>query len=234
MNVTLDHIEPITQNIKTFWFNPERPIRYQAGQFIELFIPHDNPDSRGIKHWFTLSSSPSESPLIAITTKFADENGSSFKRALSVLKPGDKLRISDPMGDFVLPKDKSRPLLFAAGGIGITPFRSIIKSLVDSGEQRDVVIVYSARHEDELAFTELLEQSKLRVNYIISQPADDWNGLTGNLSPEQISTLVPDADKRIIYMSGPEPMVESLVEAFKSQGVPEHRLVGDYFPNYPA
>ena len=57
MQVTLDHVEDIAQNIKTFWFKPEKSLRHVAGQFIELTIPHDNADKRGQKRWFTLSDS---------------------------------------------------------------------------------------------------------------------------------------------------------------------------------
>ncbi len=63
MRVTLDHTEDVALNIKTFWWKPERPVRYTAGQFIELMLPHENSDKRGSKRWFTLSSSPSEDLL---------------------------------------------------------------------------------------------------------------------------------------------------------------------------
>ena len=69
MQIILDHTEDIAENIKTFWFVPKKPMDYIAGQFIEMTLPHDHPDERGQKHWFTLSSSPTE-PLISITNKF--------------------------------------------------------------------------------------------------------------------------------------------------------------------
>jgi ferredoxin-NADP reductase len=81
MKITLDYTENIAKNIQTFWFKPDKPVRYVAGQFIELTLPHDNPDKRGIKRWFTLSSSPTE-PLISITTKHAENIVSSFKQNL--------------------------------------------------------------------------------------------------------------------------------------------------------
>src|SRR5258708_897456 len=126
MHIKLESIKPVGQNVKTFWFQPPKGFTYTAGQFIELYIPHDNPDERGIKHWFTLSSSPTE-PLISITTKYAGKKSSTFKQHLFVLKPGAELYAVEPMGDFVLPQDKSIPLIFVAGGIGVTPFRSMVK-----------------------------------------------------------------------------------------------------------
>src|SRR5687767_16013481 len=110
MNVTFDHIEDIAANIKTFWFKPERPVRYTAGQFTEIYLPHPNADERGQKHWFTVSSSPTD-PMVSITTKFALDRSSTFKQTLRALEPGTKLHLADPMGDFVLPKDKNIPLV---------------------------------------------------------------------------------------------------------------------------
>src|SRR5882724_8480449 len=128
MKVALDHVEDIAEHIKTFWFTPEQPTRYVAGQYTELYLPHDNPDNRGEKHWFTLSSSPTNS-LVSITSKFSPNNGSTFKRTLLQLPLGTQVTMAAPMGDFVLPKDKSIPLVFVAGGIGVTPMHSIVSWL---------------------------------------------------------------------------------------------------------
>src|SRR5438128_2636442 len=137
MKVVFDHTqETIASSIKSFWFKPTRPVHYTAGQYIELKLPHDKPDNRGERRWFTLSSYPTE-PLLSITTKFTDP-GSSFKRALLDMKQGQIINMSDPMGDFVLPKDDTIPLIFVAGGIGVTPVRSMIKWLSDKAEKRDI------------------------------------------------------------------------------------------------
>ena len=112
------------ENIVTFFFKPEQSVQYTAGQFVELTIPHNNPDKRGIKRWLTLSSSPKQA-LLSITTKFASTS-SSYKTALLKLEPGTELNMSSPIGDFVLPKLSQTPLIFVAGGIGITPFHSML------------------------------------------------------------------------------------------------------------
>src|ERR1700722_16878985 len=146
MQVFFDHSAPEADNIKTFYFRPEKPVHYTAGQFIELTIPHKNPDKRGIKHWFTLSSPPTDE-LLSITTKFAGDQSSSFKKALFKLKPGTELRMADPMGDFVLPKLIQTPLIFVAGGIGITPFHSMLSWLAATGEVRPIKLLYAVRVE---------------------------------------------------------------------------------------
>src|SRR5674476_218591 len=136
MKAQLHHIDSETDNIKTFWFEPDKPFHFTAGQFSELYLPHDHPDERGEKRWFTISSSPHEK-LVSITTKFALERGSSFKQTLSQLKPDATVELAEAMGDFVLPVDQTRPLIFIAGGIGLTPFHSMLTWLTDTHEQRN-------------------------------------------------------------------------------------------------
>lgn len=231
MRVTFDHSEDIAKNIKTFWFKPQQPVRYTAGQFIELILPHQSPDKRGIKRWFTLSSSPSEK-LLSITTKHAAGNGSSFKQTLFDLKPGDSVMMSEPMGDFVLPKDPMRPLVFIAGGIGVTPMRSMIKWLHDSQEQRTVHLLYAAAHIEEVAFRELFEAYGAPTDIILSDPPQKWDGQSGRLNADKILQISPNVDDTLYYLSGPEPMVESLSKELAQQGVDRRRIIGDYFPNY--
>jgi ferredoxin-NADP reductase len=233
MQVTLDHVEDIAKNIKTFWFKPERPVRYTAGQFIELTLPHDNPDERGIKHWFTLSSSPSEA-FLSITTKHAEGRSSSFKETLFGLKPGDKVNMSEPMGDFVLPKDPLRPLVFVAGGIGITPMRSMVKWLHDNQEHRTIHLIYAANSIEDVAFRDLFNAYGTPVDIVLTSPPPKWEGHTGRLDAEMILELAPDVDNKLYYLSGPEPMVESLEKDLLDHNVDKARLVGDFFPNYPS
>src|SRR4051812_20265352 len=111
MNVTLERIEELRPHIRTYYFKAGQPVHYTAGQYIDLRVPHDNPDDRGESRQFTLSSSPTEQ-LLAITTKLAAGRSSTFKQALWALQPGAVLQMSEPIGDFVLPKDPSIPLIF--------------------------------------------------------------------------------------------------------------------------
>lgn len=232
MKVTLDHTEVAAENIVTFWFKPAKPVRYVAGQFIEMTLPHDNADERGIKHWFTLSSSPSEE-LISITTKHAADRVSTFKQVLFALNPGDEITISEPMGDFVLPKDISRPLVFVAGGIGITPMRSMVKWLHDNQEHRTIHLLYAANSLEEVAFRELFNDYGCPTEIILTNPPSGWMGLTGHLDAAKILEIAPDVDGKLYYLSGPEPMVEALEKDLIDAGVDKRRIVGDFFPGYP-
>lgn len=224
MDVTLRRVEDITPAVKTLWFRPERPVRFIAGQFTELFLPHEDADERGVRRWFTISSSPTEE-LIGITTKFVAGDGSSYKRHLQALRPGARLKMADPMGDFVLPKNPSIPILFVAGGMGITPVRSMVKWLLDTGEQRDITLLYSVSTPDRRAFHDLLTQYPMR--YVPEVSKND-----GRITVEKILALlnIPDAQ---IFLSGPEKLVETLYKELQTKGVMPERIVADYFPGYP-
>lgn len=232
MRVSLDHIEQITPRIKTFWFKPERPVRYVAGQFTELHLPHEPADERGIRRWFTLSSSPSEK-LVAITTRFDDIRSSTFKRELAALKPGAQLNLADPMGDFVLPKDPNIPLIFAATGLGITPVRSMIKWLHDTGEQRTIQILYAVSTPEELAFESLFKSDDLQFIPIIKYPPTGFAGKTGQLTAERITQTV-QGKTALVYISGPELLIEKLYKELLAREITPEHLVTDYFPGYAA
>lgn len=222
--------ETIADNITTFWFRPEKSLDYTAGQFIEMTLPHPNPDNRGINRWFTLSSSPTDE-LLAITTKHA-ASPSTFKSALYSLKTGDSVTMSSAMGDFVLPMQKTTPLIFVAGGIGITPVHSMLKWLVDTKQSRQVSILYAALSETDLAFNMFLRDNQFDVNYFITE--SDTQHATPNhiIRTDDIQSAIAKNTDPLVYLSGPEEMVEVLVEELKDNGVKNSRLVTDYFPGY--
>jgi len=219
MKVTYIGSEPAADEIRTFFFRPVKRIRQIAGQYIELTIPHDNMDDRGDKRWFTLSNSPSDE-LLSITTRL-NPHSSSFKKALLNLKPGTELNMASPMGDFVLPKDSSIPLLFVAGGIGSTPYHSIIKFLQDTGEKRDISLLYAANNVGNVAFRETFEKL-----------GDKFKTQIGNrISAEEILKNVHKSGTHV-YVSGPEPMVEALEKDLLDKGLDKNHFHGDFFPGY--
>lgn len=230
MQAILEYAEADNDHVTTFWFRPEHAVDNVAGQFTELYLPHHDADERGQKRWFTIFSSPTER-LFAITTKFAHQ-GSTFKRELRAVQPGDRLHFAEPMGDFILPKDKTIPLVFVAGGIGITPFRSMIKWLTDTKERRNITLIYSVTQQEDLLFTELFNSYGVKAYYVVTKPGPTWTGLAGPLTAERILELVGPIDRHHIYLSGPEPLVETLTKTIRSSGVPKHQVITDYFPNY--
>ncbi len=234
MQVTFDHSEAEAENIRTFYFKPERPVHYTAGQYTELHVPHPHPDKRGDKRWFTLSSSP-EDEFLTITTKYAgDDKTSSFKRALFKLKPGTTLEAAEPMGDFVLPKLIQTPLIFVAGGIGVTPFHSILKWLAQTHEERPIKMIYGVRTEDEIVFQDTFRAAGVEPTIVVSEPSEAWGGERGRITAELIMDLEKPSDDTLVYVSGPELMVQALAKDLHKAGLPKNQLVSDEFPNYDA
>lgn len=231
MKAIFDHSEPRTDNITSFFFKPEQPVQYTPGQYTRLTLYHPNADDRGIRRWFTLSSSPTED-LLFITTKFADKDGSSFKKALQKLKPGTEVDLASPMGDFVLPKLVQTPLIFVAGGIGITPFRSMFRYLADTGEKRNIKFLYGVRNEDEIVFQDEAHAAGVHSTIVVSEPSPAWGGERGRVTAEMIIGLEKPTDDTLIYLSGPEPMLEALAEDLKKSDIKEDQLVTDFFPGY--
>ncbi len=233
MIVRLESIEKLNYNVVSFHFSSLKPLDYTAGQFIEMYLPDKTVDNRGPKRWFTLSSSPTEK-LISITTKFTVDQGSDFKNHLHSLKIGDSVEISEAMGDFVLPKDKSIPLIFVAGGIGVTPYHSMVRWLTDVGEKRDIKMLVAANTESDILFKDLFTDYAKSFVEVISFPSESWQGETGRLSGQKIIDLVGPIKNHLIYLSGPEQMVEALETNLVANGVKKDQLVGDFFPGYPA
>ena len=231
MKVTLEHVEKQNDNIITFYFRPEIPVKFTAGQFVELTIPHNKSDDRGTRRTFTISSSPKEE-LLSITTKFADYKGSSYKHAMKKLKPGSELIMSSPMGDFVLPKLIQIPLIFIAGGIGITPFRSIFSWLDDTNEVRSIKFLYSVKSEDDILFQDIFKKTSNHTTIVVSDPSDAWGGERGHLTAQQIVSLESPSEDTLIYIAGPDPMVESLSKDLLKLGIKRSKIVSDYFSNY--
>lgn len=232
MKAIFDHAEDEAANIRTFYFRPEKPVHYTAGQYTELALPHPRPDKRGTRRWFTLSSSPTDE-LLAITTKYAgDDDTSSFKRKLFRLKPGAEVHLADPMGDFVLPKLIQTPLVFVAGGIGITPFHSMLAWLAATDEQRPIKLLYGVRDEGEIIFEDAFGQAGIKPIITVSEPSPAWGGERGRITAELLVGLEHPSEDALVYVSGPEPMVRSLAKDLHKKGLPKTSIVSDEFPNY--
>lgn len=231
MRAVFDRKAEAASHIYTFWFKPERPVRYLAGQFTQIRLPIGQPDNRGAKRWFTLSSSPTED-MLAITTRIDPNQQSAFKKVLFSLRPGTEVSMAEPMGDFVLPKNRHIPIIFIAGGIGITPMRSMIKWLEDSGEKRDIQLYYATRTLDDVAFDELFGSARIKYEPVLSHPPAGWEGLAGHLSARKLLGAARAQNKSLFYISGPQRLAADLYKQLVANDIASHRLVTDFFPGY--
>jgi ferredoxin-NADP reductase len=231
MLVTFDHHEEIAPGIFSFYFVPEEQPRHIAGQFIEFNLKHDNPDSRGIRRWFTISSAP-EDKYLTITTRFFDKNSSTFKKALMKTKPGTLISFSPLEGDFVLPKDPETHLVFVAGGIGITPIHSMVDHLRRTEQKRDVTLLYGVNTVSDAIFADVFENYDMKTTLLVSKPDKGWQGASGNVNADAIIENLPKEKPYLIYLSGPEPMVETLDKDLRYKGISNKNIKTDFFPGY--
>lgn len=203
-----------------FVFTSSEPLIHRAGQYMEWTLGHTRTDMRGNRRYFTIASAPRDTD-VRLAVRIA-EAPSSFKRALMELVPGDRIVATGVAGDFVLPETPDTKLLWVAGGIGITPFISMIRQMLKEENRRDVVLVYTARADDEFAYTEELNEARAYGVQIIRR--------VGRLTPDVLVAAVPDISEREVYLSGPDMMVRSMREMVRGLHVPATHIHTDYFP----
>jgi ferredoxin-NADP reductase len=224
MQLTLAETRQETPDTRTFFFTGNPMPQWKAGQYIHYKLPHPNPDDRGIERYFSVSSAPHEN-RVALTCRFA-EKSSTFKRALGSLPIGGKIEADAPEGDFIVDQ-VSKPIVFIAGGIGITPFRAILLDLERRREPLNVKVLYANRN-DEIVFRDELENiqkrhSEFQIDYFIGD-----NKLDGN----SIRRCIEDLNKVRVFVSGPEPMVESMDKVLEILGAKKEEIMNDFFPGY--
>lgn len=225
-----------TSDAFSLYFEKPPSFQYSPGQYITMYSTLKKHDDRGAKRWFTLSSSPTE-PFLTITTRHVKIQPSSFKDWLFDLKKSDKIKVDGPEGDFTLPAD-NKPIVWIAGGIGITPFRSQIKYLLDSNVDRKIHLIYSNRTPSDICFIEELNQAEQKLKQfslemtLTDRVPDDWTGKRGLITDQMIRATTDQIDRTHFYISGPEPMVESIGLRLKSLGVTKNLIHQDWFPGY--
>lgn len=222
--LTLQAKERIADNVYNYIFTTSVPLQFSPGQYASWALPHSGMDGRGNRRIFTIASSPVEDTVqLGVTFHHP---GSSFKRALYTMEPGAGLYVRQVAGDFTLPKNSSHKLLFVAGGIGITPFRSMIAYMLDNNDFRDVVLIYAVKTADELAYTSLFKSAAAKGLKLIL--------VTGrqHITSEFLRKHVPDITERAVYVSGPQGMVTATKKYLRGAGVRHRYIHSDYFSGY--
>lgn len=235
--LTLSEKTKIAQSIYGFSFTPDNKPDFKPGQYLEWTVPHRRPDFRGNRRFFTIASSPTEESL-QLGVKIS-EKSSSFKKALLERVKGDTVTAGLLAGDFTLPEDQAQKLVFIAGGIGITPFRSMVKYIIDTKQKRDIVLFYAVSDPSEFVYREIFEKAGyshlLKTVYVIThaeKAPNPWHGEKGHITPEMVKQHVPDFNKRLFYLSGPNAMVHGYKELLEKMGVKRTRIITDYFPGF--
>ena len=227
---TVEKIVPRTRNVSSFRFPRPPELSYKPGQYMSVTIKSDQKE---LMHPFSISSSPTEKSHIEFTKKFTQNE---YSLVLKTLRPGDWARIDAPYGEFTFEGEHPKIALLT-GGIGITPFRSIIKYSTDMHLNADIVLFYGCRSPDDVAFKDELEQmqaqnKKLKLVFAVNEPNVDWRGAVGNINADLLKKELPDYKERVFFACGPPGMVAAMTNLIKTLGLSETQLKLENFAGY--
>lgn len=225
MQLKFLHKQPEAGDAISFTFRVNQPLSWHAGQYMVYDLKHEHPDNRGSKRYFTIATAPFEKD-IQVTTRISDKGSSSFKKALNNMKKGQILEAIGPKGDFLL-EDPKQHSVFIAGGIGITPFRSILLDLEHRGLPIHTTLLYANKTSEFVYKTQLEHISALEPNFQIHYIMEPEH-----ITKNTIKKLVPNLVKSIFYISGPPPMVDAVGEMLSKLGILSTNIKEDYFSGY--
>lgn len=211
ITLTLKEKKELAERTMAFCFGVDgQSFVFKPGQCIRVTLL-DPPykDRKGNARDFSIASSPGD-PSLMIATRMT---GSAFKRGLADLSLGSKVRVDGPYGDFFLGADPTRPAVFLAGGIGITPFRSMIKHAIEQHSSRRLTLVYCNRTPDDATFLDELqnwekENSSFRLITTMTQVPNSgkaWEGRRGYIDVRFIKDYLRDQEQPVSCVAGPSP-----------------------------
>ena len=220
------------KNTTSFFLKPERPVSFLPGQYIYLTIPTlIFPDSKGATRHFTISSSPTEGEILRVTTRMREESG--FKKSLDELPIGAQIDGEGPNGTFVFDEGEKLKNVFVAGGIGITPFRSMIKYIVDKNLTTPIYLIYSNSDNDFVYKKELDEivvsHPNIKIQYVVTS-------VEGHLDEVKIQQIFEiwhlSFDIPTYWLCGPPPMVDTMENILGKMGITSNHIRSEKFTGY--
>jgi predicted ferric reductase len=219
------------RNVWTLTFEPPQKTKrfdFLPGQF--QFITFDR--GKGEEHPFTISSSPTDNSGHSATIKGSGD----FTKTIGSMKPGDLVGIQAAFGRFSHVFEPSeRNLIFIAGGIGITPFMSMLRYMRDRSDDRDVLMFYANRAEEDIVFRRELDSiaamasPHLRVVHVLDAPNQDWQGEQGRIDRPLIEKYAGNISNGLFYLCGPPPTMNALAAMLIDAGVPAKRIRTERF-----
>lgn len=231
--------EQVAKDALAFYFGQTNvQFDFLPGQYVRMYLPGTGIDGRGDKRPFTIASSPLKKEHIMIVTRIIQ---STFKKRLSELSVGEKIKFYGPMGGFVLHEEEQNEQVFLAGGIGITPFLSMISYVDEKKLPLKITLLASFSTVEDIIFKEQLEviakrSENVKVVYTITKPEESklssWNGEIGRISEELIRKHIKNPLEALYYIVGPPQMVSAMEELVAKMGVPSQRILIENFTGY--
>ena len=234
LSLRLTEIQRISDMVYNYVFQPNRRFTFLPGQYMEWTLAGVPYDSRGNRRTFTIASSPTED-TVQVGLKYY-EPASAYKATFGHMQIGDVIHASQLAGNFTVDPHGTEKLVFIAGGIGITPFRSMVKYFLDKNIVRDVVLLYVVSDPTEIAYAREFDEARrvgVRFVPVVTQQGYMAAGvISAKLSQELIAQLVPDYAARTFYVSGPPTMVDGTKRYLSGLQVPHANVKTDHFSGY--
>jgi len=210
-------------------------VDFRPGQYFYVTLPSlGDEDDKGLRRHISVGTSPNEKGVLGLATRMRD---SAFKRTLGELPVGSEVEVEPPEGDFGLPEDRSRPLVFVAGGIGITVFRSMLLYIHEERLPYRVTLIYSNRDRASTAFLDELrelEQALPEFRLVLTMTQDPgWEGETRKVDAELVKDyLGDDLDQYTFLVAGPPAMAEGVQSALREAGVRDENVTAERYSGY--
>lgn len=233
MKAKLNQKKEVAEGTLELVFNLDEKIEFQAGQYFFLKLDKKIDDPRGNQRHFTIVNPPEENKIIKMVTRLT---GSDFKEALKKLEPNEQVEIFNIGGSFTLSKDEKQPLIFIAGGIGITPFISIIEHIDNNNLDYQVHLIYSNHNKDSTIYFDKLKKldkklDQLKVSFTMTS-SDSWQGETRRIDKKFIKDYLSKPNNYKYMVAGPPGMVGAVEEELEKAGVEEEGIKSENFTGY--
>ena len=235
--VTLQAHKTICADTAAFYFEKPENFEFEAGQFVNFtLLGRCDTDLKGNTRALSIASAPYEKNLM-VAMRLRD---TAFKRTLNSLPVGAEVLLQGPYGWMTLPKNGTRPAVLLAGGIGVTPFRSLVWNAAETLSPRRIFLFYSVRVPQEAAFLEELQEmerynERYKLICTVTQPEKvrmPWRGETGRISIHMLSKWIPDLSIPIYYIAGPPGMVTGVRRMLIGAGIAEEDIRAEEFAGY--
>lgn len=233
--------EEIAEGTMAFYFDLRgTKFTFKPGQSVDITLENlRETDAGGNVHTFSIANEP-EAPELMIVTRMRD---TAFKRGLKTLPLGSLVSVRGPSGRFTLPTEVNpspRPVVFLAGGIGITPFLSMIRHATQTKSPQKIVLFCSNRRPEDTAFLhELQTHAKQNPHFTfvptmtqMEKSAQEWGGERGHITPEMLAMHVSDLNGPTFMIAGPPAMVETIAAMLRHEKVDEARIRAENFSGY--
>lgn len=233
----LKNRKEVAERTMAFQFDKPSDWSFKAGQFIDITLPNPpETDAEGNTRGFSIASAPSENFLM-VTTRLRD---TAFKRSMQKVPLGTEVKVEGPFGNLVLHNNVARPAVFLAGGIGITPVRSIVVRAAVEKLPHRIFLFYSNHRPEDAAFLDELESlQKKNPNFHLiatmtdmDQPHRPWKGEKGLIDGPMLSRHLKGASNAIYYVTGPAGMVKALHKVLNATGVDDDDIRTEEFTGY--